>query len=103
MGEEAVMEEAPKGFDEVLAEVRALVLRKQLAYRHAWRAQGWRGNVGRVLSKASGLRALLWSKGNPPVDNVEPAEDTLLDTIALCVFALINLRARNEWGYDDLS
>jgi hypothetical protein len=66
-------------------------------YRGAWKEQGWRGNVARILSKSSRLKAMLW-RSDPTEDDLEPVVDTLVDLINLSVFAILNRRGDNEWG-----
>lgn len=88
--------------------VQALLKRKK-AYGDAWKAQGYMGNIGRVLSKCSRLRNLLWSDNVPDLSVSEEAEDergteveTVLDTLydlsALCAFAIANIEEGNRWG-----
>jgi hypothetical protein len=78
---------------------RCLHLQQQKAfgYGEAWREQGYMGNVGRVLSKASRLRNLLW-RDDQRIDALEGVAETLLDLINLVAFAHINWTQRNKWG-----
>lgn len=83
-----------------LAGVLATVYAKEQDYGEAWREQGWRGNVARILSKTSRLRNMLW-RTHTLENHDEPVQDTLQDLIALTLFALINRQGRNEWGRGD--
>lgn len=79
-----------------------LFLAKNTMYRDAWRDQGWRGNVARVLSKASRIKAMLWGSVTwNSFDGDEPVEDTLRDLSLLCMFTIINRSHDNEWGPRD--
>lgn len=78
-----------------------LAVEKDRAYRRAWVEQGYIGNVGRVLSKAARLRALVWQDDEfqiLPGANAETVRDTLLDMANLCAFAAHNLAQGNRWG-----
>lgn len=75
-----------------------LFLDKNSLYKDAWREQGWRGNVARILSKASRIKHMLWGSMMTWQDADEPVEDTLRDLSLLCMFALMNREQRNEWG-----
>ena len=83
-----------------------LAVSKDQAYRKAWVEQGYMGNVGRILSKASRLRALMW--GDRHVEEMTTEElmredgirDTLLDMANLCAFAAHNMAEGNRWGGD---
>lgn len=81
---------------QVFAEALFLAHRKAQTYRDTWSDQGYMGNVGRVLSKASRMRNMLWR--DYPIDDIESVEDTLLDLVNLAAFTLINRRERNKWG-----
>ena len=82
---------------EILASALVTMAGKDVQYGEAWREQGWRGNLARILSKAARLRAMLWRKD--PVEGAEESvEDTLLDLINLAIFMLLNRRSENEWG-----
>lgn len=85
---------------EVFAGVLATVHAKERHYAGAWRDQGWRGNLARVLSKTSRLRNMLW-RSDPIEGSGEPAQDTLQDLISLTAFTILNRQARNEWGRND--
>jgi hypothetical protein len=92
---------APATTDEELAGffelVRLKVQQKEQAYAGAWREQGWRGNVARVLSKAKRLKNMLW-RTNTMDNSEEPVNDTLIDLVALAAFTWINRQKNNEWG-----
>lgn len=77
-----------------------LYVKKNQTYRGAWRQQGWMGNLGRILSKASRMRAMMWRDNAFAVtlEEEESAEDNAMDIINLCVFFLINGRTGNKWG-----
>lgn len=74
-----------------------LAVTKERAYRGAWRSQGWMGNLARLLSKASRMKAMLWRDMSYQNDN-EPVEDTALDMINLAAFFIENRRSDNKWG-----
>lgn len=87
---------------EILASALATLHAKNGAYGDAWRAQGWRGNLARIMSKTSRLRTMLW-RTTPARDSVgEPVVDTLQDLINLCVFMTLNRKDENEWGHDNV-
>lgn len=75
----------------------ALVEAKNEVYQDAWRRQGWRGNLARILSKSDRLRAMLW-RSERLDGNGEPAEETAKDLMTLACFFLINFKKENEWG-----
>jgi hypothetical protein len=72
---------------------------KNRAYRDAWRSQGWRGNLGRVLNKATRLRNMMWRR-EVVEDELEPPESTMIDALNILVYTLINYQDQNEWGND---
>lgn len=88
---------AVQAWDDFAAQVRLLIIGKSQNYGEAWREQGWRGNMARILSKTSRLKYMLWCT-NPLQSTVEPVEDTLLDIGALAAFLLANRKEDNEWG-----
>lgn len=82
-----------------------LAVAKNQAYADAWREQGYIGNIARVLSKASRLRAMAWGEqladeGTAGASEAtgETLRDTLLDMANLCAFAAHNLDQGNRWG-----
>lgn len=82
---------------EVLAGALATLYAKNQTYGGAWKEQGWRGNLARIMSKVGRLRHMLWT--THPFDNVnEPVNDTLQDLINLAVFMILNRVDGNEWG-----
>lgn len=84
---------------EVFEEALALQGRKGFAYGETWREQGWMGNLGRVLGKVSRIRHMLWRDTSTQRQSAdEPVDETLLDTINIAAFALINYRNGNKWG-----
>lgn len=74
-----------------------LLLEKERAYRGAWRDQGWMGQTGRLLSKASRLKALAWQPFETDLTS-ESLIDTVQDTANLCFLWLLNKEAKNRWG-----
>ena len=74
-----------------------LVLEKNERYGNAWQAQGWYGNLSRILSKAARLKAMLWREHEKPGMN-ETVEDTALDLINLTSFFLLNRATDNKFG-----
>lgn len=83
----------------IFHECLQLQQKKGQTYGKSWREQGYMGNVGRVLSKASRLRHMLWR--DFPLDSAEEGVvDTLRDLINLAAFAMINHRNQNRWGND---
>jgi len=88
-----------KLYAEFLEEVGNLYLHKNEAYGSAWKAQGWMGNLARIFSKAARLKVMCWNA--EPVDQRgdESVNDTLLDLANLSLFALMNRRGGNRWGY----
>jgi hypothetical protein len=87
----------PAGYIRILLSAAELVAQKNIAYADAWKEQGWRGNLARVMSKNARLRNMLWRRV-PVVDEEEPVERTMLDAINLLAFMGVNLRLSNEWG-----
>lgn len=81
----------------VFAAALTTLAAKDRAYGGAWRKQGWMGNLARILSKSARLKEILW-RADPYDDASEPVQDTLQDMINLCVFMILNLKDRNEWG-----
>lgn len=89
--------------EEVFAEAARLFGAKNLHYKDAWREQGWRGNLSRILEKAKRLRAMLWRGGNVLLNgsNEHPRE-TLLDIINTAAFCIINMEDGIEWGHEPM-
>lgn len=79
----------------------AAKLEEKVAYGSAWEEQGYMGNIGRILSKASRLKNLTWrdeqGAGDVP-EGDESVLDTLLDLSALCALAIANIEEGNRWG-----
>lgn len=77
-----------------------LVRIKNPEYGEAWRAQGYMGNLSRVLSKAARLKAMLWrDEGDDPPDKpTESIQDTLRDLANLTAFMHQNFEDGNRWG-----
>lgn len=82
----------------VMAGALGTIAAKNADYGGAWQAQGWMGNLARIMSKTARLKNMLW-RDDPGLRNSdEPVTDTLVDLINLCVFALLNMRRSNRWG-----
>lgn len=80
-------------------ECLTLVVKKSQGYGDAWEQQGYMGNAARIISKAARVKNLVWrDKTMLTMSSEETVEDTLLDTINLCVFFLLNWREGNRWG-----
>lgn len=77
-----------------------LVVSKSEGYGRAWEEQGWQGNLGRILSKASRLRHMLWRSEPVLAVGTEHVRETLLDLANLCAFMAHNLEEGNRWGDD---
>ena len=75
-----------------------LVASKSEGYGRAWEEQGWQGNLGRILSKASRLRHMLWRSEPVLAVGTEHVRETLLDLANLCAFMAHNLDEGNRWG-----
>ncbi len=76
-----------------------LYKRKSVAYGHAWREQGYMGQVARILSKSSRLKNMMWRPFQEQ-NSDETTEDTVRDLINLCIFFLLNRGQENAWGRD---
>lgn len=78
------------------------ILRNKTAYGDAWIEQGYMGNLGRILSKSSRLKNMMWADVDQGLtdspDTQESVLETLHDTIALCAFAITNIESGNRWG-----
>lgn len=74
-----------------------LVLRKNQSYGDAWRAQGWMGNLSRIMSKGHRLRNMLWQSFEEESAD-EAVEDTAQDLAVLSFFFVMNRRNQNRWG-----
>lgn len=75
-----------------------LIAQKNEAYGDAWRAQGWTGNVSRILSKAKRVETMLWRDEPVTESGGESIAETLKDLANLCYFAARNLEEGNRWG-----
>lgn len=86
---------------QVFNEALALAEKKNTDYGDAWRDQGWRGNLSRILEKTKRLRTLLWKDGSviPEVAS-EGSRETALDIINTACFFILNHDARVEWGHE---
>lgn len=82
---------------DVFQESVELAKAKDQGYGAAWRAQGYVGNLARVLSKAERLRNLAW-RDEPAEGALEAVEEELRDIINIAAFALVNVRQGNRWG-----
>jgi len=85
---------------EVFEDCLNLVAEKSVGYGNAWQEQGWMGNAARIMSKAARLKSMVWRdelrRGFYATD--ESIEDTVLDTVNLSLFFLLNRRLSNKWG-----
>jgi hypothetical protein len=89
----------------VMGDAMRLAEVKSESYGDAWKAQGYMGNLARIMSKNARLRNLLWCDADgdgPPIPehelDAEAVRDTLLDLINLSGFMLLNWEAGNRWG-----
>lgn len=87
----------------IFSEAVDLARVKDAGYGQAWRAQGYIGNIGRVLSKSERLRNLAWKDSEEGMADPHPAEmaaieEELRDIVNIAAFALVNLRSGNRWG-----
>jgi len=88
----------------VVGDALRLAHHKNASYGNAWQAQGYMGNLARLMSKNARLRNLLWcdAEVGPPMGaedvDSESVRDTLLDLINLSGFMLLNWEAGNRWG-----
>lgn len=84
--------------------VQALVRFKNRTYQDAWKRQGYMGNLGRILTKAARLEAMIWCDDTAYVEKdgevtvAESVTDTLKDLMALCAFMGANIEDGNRWG-----
>lgn len=75
-----------------------LIASKNEAYGDAWKAQGWQGNVSRILSKAKRVENMLW-RGEPVLSaDGESVVESLKDLANLCYFTARNIEDGNRWG-----
>jgi hypothetical protein len=93
---------AVAAWDAFSAQVRDTIVRKSQGYGNAWQAQGYMGNLARVLSKTSRLKNILWkddqSNGIGASVGGESLADTLVDLGALAAFLSANFEEGNRWG-----
>jgi len=82
---------------DIYEEALRLQVRKGKSYGETWREQGWMGNLGRVLGKASRLRQMLW-RDRPNHTDEEKPDETMVDMLNIVAFAIVNYRAGNKWG-----
>jgi hypothetical protein len=86
----------------VLDEAMRLLSQKNATYQDAWKEQGWRGNLARIMSKVTRLRNMLWRSQITLMNgDKEHPRETLLDIINCCVFAILNIDDEREWGHED--
>lgn len=92
---------AAVAWDKYAEKVRELILAKSQDYGNAWVAQGYMGNLARVLSKEARLKNMLW-RDDPDRyhrdEHGESVQDTLYDLGALAAFLVANLEKDNRWG-----
>lgn len=85
----------------VLDEAVRLVSEKNTTYEDAWREHGWRGSLGKVLTKASRLRNMLWRPNNSLLNGEkETPREICLDMINHLVFMVLNMDEGREWGHE---
>ena len=86
-------------FDEALG----LLSYKDGLYGGAWRRQGWRGNLARMMSKMERLRSMLWHDGvdlaDLPVGD-EGVERQLLDLMNITAMMYRNYTQGVQWGHE---
>jgi hypothetical protein len=85
------------------AQVRDTIARKSVGYGDAWQAQGYMGNVARILSKASRLKNLMWREAPVTDHDIDGGEeesvvDNAIDLAALASFLVSNVEGKNRWG-----
>lgn len=96
---------AVQAWDSYSAQVRDIIVRKSEGYGDAWQAQGYMGNLARVMSKEARLRNMLWgdnTDGDYSEGEVHPEYESVMDTLvdlgALAAFMVSNLEEGNRWG-----
>lgn len=86
-------------FDEALS----LFERKNADYGDAWRLQGWRGNLSRIMEKVQRLRTTLWRNGAISFEiGDEDGRQTALDMMNSLAFFILNWDERREWGHEEV-
>lgn len=85
-------------FDEAIR----IASQKNQDYADAWREQGWRGNLARILSKSARLKNMLWRRDSSFLNGgQETVRETALDQINTLAFFIINLDDGREWGHEN--
>ncbi len=79
-----------KEYDEILGELRTLMVAKNADYGDSWRKMRIPSITDQILVKVCRIRSLEESDGPPKVS--EGIESEYRDIINYCVFALIKLR-----------
>lgn len=86
----------------VLDEAMRLMSEKNASYNDAWREQGWRGCLARIMSKTTRLRNMLWRSHTSLLNgDKEHPRETALDMINHLVFFILNLDDDREWGTEE--
>lgn len=81
-------------YDEILAEVREIVIAKNIDYGDSWRKMRLPSITDQILVKAYRIRNLEESKEPPKVS--EGVEAEYKDIINYCIFALLKLREKEK-------
>lgn len=86
----------------IFAEAADIVREKNSRYQDSWRAQGWLGNLSRILEKAGRLRAMLWVPVSPLLNGErEHPRETAIDMINTLAFMVINMDDGIERGHEE--
>lgn len=85
----------------VFDEAMRLASDKNRTYKDAWKEHGWRGSLGKVLTKATRLRNMLW-QANAGLFNGEKEHprEIAIDMINHLAFFVANLEDGREWGHE---
>lgn len=95
------MSDSQMRVEAVFAEAARLFESKNAHYGDAWRDQGWRGNLSRILEKSKRLRNMLWRGGNTLLNGgKEHPRETALDMINTLAFMIVNMDDGVEWGHE---
>lgn len=70
---------------------------KNADYGDAWKEQGWRGNLAKILNKAARLNKI-WRGGTFVVE--ENLRETAIDMINTLAFLVVNHDVGREWGHE---
>lgn len=95
------MSDTTERMSRVLDEAVRMVSEKNVTYQDAWREHGWRGSLGKVLTKSARLRNMLWRSNNGLMNGErETPRETALDMINHLVFMVMNMDEGREWGHE---